>query len=146
VPLPDDVQYADSDNRDMGAFEVWPADPQDFFRRGDANQSGLVELGDPNCILNAVSGSGCAALTCFDAADANDDGVVDLSDATFLFLFLFDAGRPPPLPGPGFCGPDPTPEQSGPGSPPDVTCNSYSASCTSLDDLIDEGAPDPVGN
>ena len=43
------------------------------------------------------------AADCEDAADANDDGVVDVSDGIFILDFLFNGGRapPPPYPSPG---------------------------------------------
>ena len=47
--------------------------------------------------------------SCRDAADINDSGQIDISDAVATFEFLFLAGRrPPPPPGPVTCGPDPT--------------------------------------
>ena len=51
---------------------------------------------------------GALAPSCMDAADANDDGKVDLSDAVFGFGYLFLGKEPPPSPGPSSCGPDPT--------------------------------------
>lgn len=48
------------------------------------------------------------ALPCEDAADANDDGVIDISEpvSTLGHLFLGTAAVPPP--GAGTYGPDPT--------------------------------------
>ena len=49
-----------------------------------------------------------AALVCPDAADANDDGALDISDAIMTLGFLF-LGMPPTLPEPHpNRGPDPT--------------------------------------
>ncbi|MEM7263384.1 MAG: hypothetical protein AAF488_15450 [Planctomycetota bacterium] len=42
---------------------------------------------------------------CQDAADSNDSGDVDLTDAVFTFNFLFLGGDPPPPPT-GECGED----------------------------------------
>jgi len=50
-------------------------------------------------------------LSCPDAADTDDDGGVSLTDAIFLLLHLFAGGPAPPLPGPGSCGVDPTPDE-----------------------------------
>jgi hypothetical protein len=36
-------------------------------------------------------------LFCRDAADANDSGELDVSDAVFALLFLFAGGQPPPM-------------------------------------------------
>tara|TARA_B100000809_G_scaffold123515_1_gene121633 strand:+ start:705 stop:959 length:255 start_codon:yes stop_codon:yes gene_type:complete len=44
---------------------------------------------------------------CFDAADANDDGRLDIADPIFGLDFLFRGGAPPPAPFPR-AGPDPT--------------------------------------
>ena len=40
------------------------------------------------------------------AADADDNGNVDLSDAIRILNFLFLGGPEPPVPGPAACGPD----------------------------------------
>ncbi|MBI4603836.1 MAG: hypothetical protein HY721_17920, partial [Planctomycetes bacterium] len=48
-----------------------------------------------------------------DAADADDDGRLTLSDAVATLGTLF-LGQPPlPPPGPGGSGPDPTPDELG---------------------------------
>ena len=49
---------------------------------------------------------------CMDAADANDDGAVDISDAIYLFN-----GTTPSAPGPDAVGSDPTPD--------DLDCHTY---------------------
>jgi hypothetical protein len=46
------------------------------------------------------------SLGCWDAADANDSGGVDLSDGVFTLQYLFSGGGPHPSPGPETCGPD----------------------------------------
>jgi hypothetical protein len=49
---------------------------------------------------------------CRDAADANDDGKIDISDPIRILRHLFQGGEPPapPFPGPG---PDPTADDLG---------------------------------
>ena len=49
--------------------------------------------------------------SCLDAADANDDGQVDVSDPLFTLFFLFLEGEEPPPPGPVVPGLDPTPDE-----------------------------------
>ena len=55
-------------------------------------------------------------LACPDAADANDDGKIGLTDAIYMLSYLFlPEGRKPPAkppfgPLPGGCGEDPTPD------------------------------------
>ena len=77
------------------------------LRRGDANADGEVNITDPIWILSELFLVG-STTECPDAADANDDGAEDASDAIFLFDFLFGGTRTPPDPGPDACGPDPT--------------------------------------
>jgi hypothetical protein len=45
--------------------------------------------------------------TCDDAADANDDGNIDVSDIISILSFQFNGGSPPPPPFAN-CGVDPT--------------------------------------
>ena len=52
--------------------------------------------------------SGGVAPACGDAADANDDGRVDISDAVAVLGHLFLGAPEPPAPGPRTCGSDPT--------------------------------------
>jgi len=56
---------------------------------------------------------GNTKLACLEAADANDSGGLDLTDAVFTFLYLFSSGSPIPQPGPTACGLDPTPDDLG---------------------------------
>jgi len=82
------------------------------FRRGDANDDGDVNPGDPIGIpgyLFARTGSGY----CLDSMDSNDDGRVDIADPIHLLNFLFLGGPMPPAPGPDACGPDPTDDTIG---------------------------------
>jgi hypothetical protein len=43
---------------------------------------------------------------CADAADADDNGTLEITDTVYLFGFLFLGGDPPPAPGPSDCGED----------------------------------------
>ncbi len=77
------------------------------FRRGDASSSGRVDLTDAVFTLLHLVARG-PAPPCEDAADFNDDGVVEITDAILVLTFLFrgvDLSAPP---GPFDCGPDPT--------------------------------------
>jgi hypothetical protein len=63
---------------------------------------------------------------CLDAADVNDDGVVDVSDGTYSIFYLFQptsAPNPDPAPAAPFtdCGLDPTAD--------DVTCDASPSIC-----------------
>ena len=76
------------------------------FRRGDVNDSEIVDLSDPVALLTYLFLGG-PEPDCRDAADANDDEKLELTDAIFLLSFLFQGGPPPPPPGPHHCGVDP---------------------------------------
>ena len=76
-----------------------------LFQRGDATGDGNVELDDAIAVLESLLG---ASLRCADAADADDSGRVDISDALTITNLLFLQGEPPPFPGAQLPGIDPT--------------------------------------
>jgi hypothetical protein len=90
------------------------------FRRGDANDSGMVDVGDCSYITSWLCCGGPAPL-CKEAADANDNGSNEPADATFVCNWLFSGGPAPPAPGPFTCGPDPV------SSPENLGCGKYSS-------------------
>lgn len=100
-----------------------------LFRRGDANDDGVVNVSDPSFILN-WNFSGGPAPTSQDSADANDDGQVtgQTTDANYLSNWLFSGGPAPPAPGPFNCGLDPTPDSL----PAGFTTTCASSSCIDL--------------
>ena len=80
-------------------------------RRGDVDGDGQVNVADVRAILASLSRDG-ADLPCLDAADVNDDGLVDDADATLLLSYLVN--RRVVLPAPATsCGLDPTPDALG---------------------------------
>jgi hypothetical protein len=85
------------------AANSYAADPIPFIR-GDADVDGHLDITDPIRILRYLILQG--DLACIDAADADDDGAVGISDASAVLLHLFAGGPPPPPPFPG-CGLDP---------------------------------------
>ena len=92
-----------------------------LFRRGDVNSDGHVDPGDGEALLAYLNGTGTKPL-CLDAADANDDGVLDVADAV---LILGQSGDgPPSLPPPGTheCGVDPTPDKLSCDGYPEAVC------------------------
>ena len=78
-----------------------------FFRRGDANSDGTVDLSDSTKIL-AYLFLGDDEPGCMEAANANDDRSVDLSDAMTVMAYLFLGETNIARPGPQGCGFDPT--------------------------------------
>jgi len=76
-------------NRYFGLYQL--------FRRGDSNVDRRLVISDGIFTLNALFAGG--TLGCEDAADTNDDGVVDISDPIALFGYLFTSTSPePPYP------------------------------------------------
>lgn len=51
---------------------------------------------------------GESTVDCPDAADANDDGALNLTDAVAILVHLFAGAPAPPAPGALACGTDPT--------------------------------------
>lgn len=77
------------------------------FIRGDPNGDSITNIADVSFLLNYLFVPQGMVPECLDAADANDDGRVDISDPTYLIFFLFLSGPQPPGPYPTL-GPDPT--------------------------------------
>ena len=77
------------------------------FRRGDADDSGRLNITDAISVLNWLF-LGSANPSCTDAADVDDNGRNNITDAIQLLQFLFLGGPPPPAPGKDDCGMDPT--------------------------------------
>lgn len=79
-----------------------------LFRRGDTNNSGSINLGDPiNLALWLFQF--IPYLPCHDAADADDNGDLQITDVLYLIYYLFTVGPPPNSPF-DTCGADPTPD------------------------------------
>lgn len=80
---------------------------QRFFRRGDANQDGNLNIGDAIFALEYIFQGGNSPI-CMDATDANDDGSIDLGDPTSMIARVFGGAPPLPAPSDVSFGPDPT--------------------------------------
>ena len=86
------------------------------FIRGDANGDGDTNfyVGDVVAMTEYLF-AGCATVTCEDGADANDDGIINISDViTNLNNGITSSLLPAPFP---VCGPDPTPDALGCAAP-----------------------------
>ena len=75
------------------------------FDRGDCNDDGGFNIGDPITLLDALFLGGL--VNCDNACDANDDENRDIADGVYMLSALFINGPMPP--GTGICAPDPTP-------------------------------------
>ncbi len=77
-----------------------------IFRRGDPTMDGRFNLSDPIQVLGCLFlGTECSS--CPDAADSDDNGSLNIADATYLLTWRFIGGTQPPPPFPG-CGADTT--------------------------------------
>jgi hypothetical protein len=81
------------------------------FIRADANGDESYDISDPIFLLLYLFLRG-REPPCRDAADIDDSGVLDITDAIYALSNLFGGGPPPPAPFPG-CGHDPTPSDLG---------------------------------
>ena len=80
---------------------------QDFVR-GDFNGDVVIEVGDALDLLVFLYIKDQRPTPVDDAADSNDNGVLEIADAAYLLSYIFAETDPPPSPFPE-PGPDPTP-------------------------------------
>ncbi|MCA8961237.1 MAG: hypothetical protein KDC38_12020, partial [Planctomycetes bacterium] len=99
------------------------AESQTLFRRGDINGDGLFDAVAEAAYLSEALFGGGPAPQCADAADVNDDGLLDVTDILVVLQFGLVPGSPPieaPYPD---CGLDPTADSLG--CDRYVTCASF---------------------
>ncbi|MGE3164611.1 MAG: DUF4397 domain-containing protein [Planctomycetota bacterium] len=87
-------------NSTLSALPV--ADVDETFLRGDSNRDGAVNLADVLVTLTSLFVAPVPGF-CRDAADANDDGHLTITDAVYALDYLFTGGAAPlaPFPSPG---------------------------------------------
>jgi len=85
------------------------AKPEIRFRRGDANADGTIDISDGVRDLVWLFALGGLEPECLDAADADANLQIELTDAVYIFTYLFLGGIQPPEPGPNACGFGPAP-------------------------------------
>jgi hypothetical protein len=109
VPDSCDIQSGVAEDLDANGIpdECELPEPEALFRRGDANNSGALEISDAIGSLGFLFAGG-ARPGCLDALDVDDNGRIDVSDPVAGLNFLFLGGAAPPAPGPASCGRDPT--------------------------------------
>lgn len=92
-----------------------------MFLRGDVNNDGKIDMSDAIGISNFLQGHN-PGIKCNDAADANDDGLVNNKDYEYILDYLFNGGSAIPAPNTGY-GLDPTPDGMGceDNTPPVIT-------------------------
>jgi hypothetical protein len=67
------------------------------YRRGDVNNDTSLNISDPSALVVRLFRGG-GALPCERAADADGSETVNISDAIYIFEYLFKAGPPPAEP------------------------------------------------
>ena len=98
--IPDLCDLADPAMDTNGNGQIDSCEPQ--FIRGDADAVAGVRLAD--AILLIGRGFGEVSIPyCTEAADANSDGFLDISDGLYLLMYLFLGGEAPSAPFPE-CG------------------------------------------
>src|SRR5690606_26534378 len=90
------------------------------FIRGEVNGDARRDIADPSQRRDCLWRNG-PDVTCLDAGDVNDDGFLDVSDATYFIIWQFSGGPAPPARFPG-CGEDPTADDLGCESFPLLRC------------------------
>ena len=93
------------DGQGSNAVPFTILEPLPAFLRGDANQSGVLELSDAQKVLFYLFHG--VSVPCRDALDSNDSGDIDLTDAMVILSYLFQEGPAPAAPYPQE-GSDPT--------------------------------------
>ncbi len=68
-----------------------------FVLRGDADNSGTINIGDVTYLIARIFTGGPAPVT-VQAGDADADQKVNLTDPVYLIAFIFSGGPPPPNP------------------------------------------------
>ena len=77
-----------------------------LFLRGDSDASAAVDLNDPIVALTEIF-LGRVGIKCTEAADVDNNGIMDFTDQILVLHYLFIGGAPPAAPGPDVCGTDP---------------------------------------
>jgi hypothetical protein len=92
-----------------------------LFIRGDVDTNGQLNITDSVKIFNFLF-VGNEQLTCLDAADASDQGSVNIASGVYILNHLFSPSPEPPAPFPD-CGTDTTEDGGG----ADLGCESFAA-------------------
>ena len=121
--VPDECEVSVGTGRDDNANGVLDACEKTPFQRGDFTADGLVDVSDATALFTFLF-LGTSRPSCQEAADADNDNRIAITDGIFTLDYLFLGGDSPPEPGSPLtpCGVDPDPL----GSSGDLGCESYS--------------------
>jgi hypothetical protein len=68
--------------------------PAVLVKRGDVNETGLIDIGDVIYIINYLYRAGNRPVP-LESGDLNCDGACDVGDVVYLINYLFKQGLPP---------------------------------------------------
>jgi hypothetical protein len=91
------VRDAESEASNTATVILTPI--QKPFIRCDANHDKVIDISDPVSVLRFLFTTR-GTYPCLDALDADDSGLINLTDAVFILLYLFQGGSVPPQPFP----------------------------------------------
>ena len=86
-------------------FDDPPPPSRPEFLRGDADNSGAVNITDGVYVLNFLFAGG-PGPGCEETGDADNSGATNITDGVYVLNFLFAGGPSPAPPGNVECGPD----------------------------------------
>ncbi|MEM7262358.1 MAG: DUF4397 domain-containing protein [Planctomycetota bacterium] len=95
---------------DMTLNALIAIDVNEVFVRGDSDRNGTFQVSDPVATIERLFNGATLEGYCADAADANDDGHVDIADVVYSLEYLFIGGPAPTAPFPS-AGTDPTADE-----------------------------------
>ena len=91
-----EVENLDGQSSNLVALTVIPPAPK--FVRMDANMDTDIDISDPLVVVRHLFAG--LAVDCEDALDADDDGVLSVTDAIYGLDYLYRDGESPPAPFP----------------------------------------------
>ena len=84
-----------SNNVTKGSWVFHAQNPTPQYTPGDANNDGVVNIGDAVMIVMYVFKGGPATTPWLCVGDVTDDGAVNVGDAVYLINFIFREGPAP---------------------------------------------------
>ncbi len=93
---PDSVSEIENFLATADCFDDPPVDPHFWFRRGDPNDDGNIDVTDATAIVDYAFGG--VDPFCINACDVDDNLLIDTSDAIYLLNYVFSGGPPPAFP------------------------------------------------
>jgi hypothetical protein len=80
----------------IGVVDVDSCETFVFVQRGDADNSGAINITDAVHLITYIFASGPAPVPIDEAGDADCDGITNISDAVAIISYIFAGGPYPP--------------------------------------------------